>query len=63
MTLCAHRPKTMRPMPTPAAVYANRGFFATKDAIAQQHTWAGLGLGLGLEFGLGCRGLGWGLGV
>ena len=22
-----------------------------------------LGLGLGLEFGLGCRGLGWGLGV
>ena len=50
-------------MPTPAAVYANRGFFATKDAIAQQHTCSGLGLGLGLEFGLGCRGLGWGLGV
>ena len=51
-------------MPTPAAVYANRGFFATKEAIAQQHTCSGLRLGLGLGLGLGLRvwvgGWGWG---
>ena len=45
-------------MPTPAAVYANRGFFATKEAIAQQHTCSGLGLGLGLRV----WGWGWGWG-
>ena len=47
-------------MPTPAAVYANRGFFATKEAIAQQHTCSGLGLGLGLGLRVWVGVWGWG---